>query len=183
MTFEEKTIESTLMFEGPVFKVRSHTVAAKGGKQARRDIVEHSGGVGICALTPEGKLVMIRQYRKAAEAVVWEIPAGKAEPGEVPVVTVRRELREETGYEAEHFRSMVRFYGTIGYNNEIIELFRAETTSQGETDFDEHEAIEVYEIDVPTLVQMVKDGEIIDAKTIIGILMVADCAETPKNKG
>ncbi|HPF18936.1 MAG: NUDIX hydrolase [Bacillota bacterium] len=173
MTVEEKTIESEILFEGPVFKVRRHLVTAKEGRTARRDIVEHSGGVGICALTPDDKLVMIRQYRKAAECVVWEIPAGKAENGEDPVTTAKRELKEETGYEAVDFKRIARFYGTIGYNNEVIEIFRAETTIKGDTDFDENEAIDLFEIDLPTLLHMVDRGEIVDAKTIIGILMTA----------
>lgn len=173
MTVEEKTIESELMFEGPVFKVRRHMVTAKEGKTARRDIVEHNGGVGICAITPEHKMVMIRQYRKAAEAVVWEIPAGKTEIGEVPEITARRELKEETGYDAVDFRRMTRFYGTIGYNNEVIEIFRASATVRGETSFDENEAIDLYEMDIKALVDMVESGEIIDGKTIVGILMIA----------
>jgi len=182
MTYEEKTVKSTLEFSGPVFKVRSHIVTTQNGSTARRDIVEHSGGVGICAITPQKKLVMIRQYRKAAEAVVWEIPAGKAEEGELPLRTAQRELREETGYDAAQFRSMIKFYGTIGYNDEIIELFRAETTTKGETQFDEHEAIECYELDIPVLVKMIEQGEIIDAKTIIGILLLAQDPELMKDR-
>ncbi|HCU07461.1 MAG TPA: ADP-ribose pyrophosphatase [Clostridiales bacterium] len=173
MTVEEKTIESELMFEGPVFKVRRHLVTAKEGRTARRDIVEHSGGVGICAVTPEQKLIMIRQYRKAAEADVWEIPAGKTEDGEDPETTARRELKEETGYDAVDFRSIARFYGTIGYNNEVIEIFRASATIRGRTNFDENEAIDMYEMDLKSLVQMVERGEIVDGKTIIGILLIA----------
>jgi ADP-ribose pyrophosphatase len=116
---------------------------------------------------------MIRQYRKAAGQVVWEIPAGKTEEGEDPETTARRELKEETGYQAVNFRRITRFYGTIGYNNEVIELFRADATLRGETDFDENEAIDLFEIDVETLLAMVESGEIVDGKTIVGILLVA----------
>lgn len=177
MIFEEKTIDSSLVFDGPVFKVRTHTVCSKDGAPVRRDIVEHNGAAAICAVTPEQKLVMIRQYRKAAEAVVWEIPAGKIDPGETSLQTARRELREETGYLAEGFRLLSRFYGTIGYNNEVIELYLARTTERGPTDFDEHEAIEVCEMDIDVLLAMIEQGEIIDAKTIIGILIVARLQE------
>lgn len=173
MTVEEKTIRSETIFEGPVFKVRRHLVTTKNQGEALRDIVEHSGGVAICALTEEKKLVMIRQYRKAAESVVWEIPAGKREPGEDPLVTARRELREETGYRGEHFRKMTSFYGTIGYNDEVIHLYRADAGVQGPTAFDEHEAIELHELHLPQLLDMIQRGDIVDGKTIIGILMVA----------
>jgi ADP-ribose pyrophosphatase len=173
MTVEEKTIESELLMKGPVFNVRRHIVTAKNGQTTIRDIVEHSGGVGICALTPENRLLMVRQFRKAAEAVVWEIPAGKTEEGEDPLATAKRELKEETGYDAEDFQFLTRFYGTIGYNNEIIEIFKARTTSKGETSFDEHEAIELYEMEIPQLLDMIDRGEIIDGKTIVGILLIA----------
>lgn len=173
MTVEEKTIESELLLKTSIFNVRRHVVTAKGGKTAIRDIVEHNGGVGICALTPENKLLMVRQYRKAAEAVVWEIPAGKTEIGEQSIMTAKRELKEETGYDAENFQFLTRFYGTIGYNNEVIEIYKAYTTVQGKTNLDEHEAIDVFEIDLPTLLTMIDNGEIIDAKTIVGILLIA----------
>lgn len=173
MTVEEKTIESELLLKGSVFNVRRHKVTAKDGKIAIRDIVEHNGGVAICALTPENKLLMIRQFRKAAEAVVWEIPAGKAELGEASVNTAIRELKEETGYSGENFEFLTKFYGTIGYNNEIIEIFKARATEKGDTDFDEHEAIELYEMELSQLLDMIDRGEIIDAKTIVGILLIA----------
>lgn len=173
MTVEEKTISSELLMEGPVFSVRRHIVTAKNGKTTLRDIVEHNGGVGVCAMTPENKLLMVRQFRKAAEAVVWEIPAGKTEVGEDSLTTAKRELKEETGYDAEDFQFLTRFYGTIGYNNEIIEIFKARTTSKGETAFDEHEAIELYEMEIPALLAMIDKGEIIDAKTIVGVLLIA----------
>lgn len=173
MTVEEKTIESELLLKGNVFSVRRHKVTAKGGKIAIRDIVEHSGGVAICALTEENKLLMIRQFRKAAEDVVWEIPAGKAEPGEASIHTAIRELKEETGYSGENFEPLVQFYGTIGYNNEIIEIFKARATEKGDTAFDEYEAIELYEIALPQLLEMIDLGEIVDAKTIVGILLIA----------
>jgi len=173
MTVEEKTIESELVLEGPIFSVRRHKVTARDGKVATRDIIEHSGGVGICALTDDNKLLMIRQFRKAAEAVVWEIPAGKAEPGERFIDTAVRELKEETGYCGEKFESLIKFYGTIGYNNELIEIFKAHATVKGDTNFDEHEAIELFEMELPDLLQMIDRGEIIDAKTIVGILLIA----------
>ena len=104
---------------------------------------------------------------------MWEIPAGKAELGEASVNTAIRELKEETGYSGENFEFLTKFYGTIGYNNEIIEIFKARATEKGDTDFDEHEAIELYEMELSQLLDMIDRGEIIDAKTIVGILLIA----------
>ncbi len=140
-----------------------------------RDIIEHNGGVGIVALTPEKKLIMIRQFRIAAGEVVWEIPAGKLEDGEIgqTLLTAKRELKEETGWEAENWRHLTKFYGTIGYCTEMIDLYRADVTVKGDTHFDPSEAIDLYEMEIPELLKMVESGEIKDAKTIIAILMTA----------
>ena len=119
MIFEEKTISSELVYEGPVFKVRKHRVETRGGESVR-DIVEHSGGSIMVAVTDEGKVLMVRQYRKAFEKALLELPAGKRDPGEVPEVTAARELREETGYTASSVKPLVSFYPTCGYSNEDL---------------------------------------------------------------
>lgn len=174
MTFEEKTIESELIYDGKIFKVRRHKVRTPGGT-AYRDIVEHPGGVGIVAVNAVGKLIMIRQFRKAAEEVLWEIPAGKIEENEFDslVHTAARELKEETGYSCENLEYLGGFFGTCGYDNEIIHMFYADATEKGETDLDPHEAIDTYEIDIKDALKMLYNGEIKDGKTAIGILMVA----------
>ena len=105
MIFEEKTISSEVVYEGPVFRVRKHKVETRGG-ESTRDIVEHSGGSIMVAVTDEGKVLMVRQYRKAFEKALLELPAGKRDPGEVPEVTAARELREETGYTASSVKPL-----------------------------------------------------------------------------
>ena len=112
MIFEEKTISSEIVYEGVVFNVRKHVVETVNGGTSERDIVEHSGGSILVAITNEGKVVMERQYRKAFEKALYELPAGKADPGEIPEVTAVRELQEETGYSAGSVRKMVTFYQT-----------------------------------------------------------------------
>ena len=111
----------------------------------------------------------------AAGEVVWEIPAGKLEDGEIgqTLLTAKRELKEETGWEAENWRHLTKFYGTIGYCTEMIDLYRADVTVKGDTHFDPSEAIDLYEMEIPELLKMVESGEIKDAKTIIAILMTA----------
>ncbi|MBR3297373.1 MAG: NUDIX hydrolase [Firmicutes bacterium] len=174
MTFEEKSLKTRVIYKGRVFTVRQDEVTTANGTGIR-DIIEHNGGVGIVALTPEKKLIMIRQFRIAAGEVVWEIPAGKLEDGEIgqTLLTAKRELKEETGWEAENWRHLTKFYGTIGYCTEMIDLYRADVTVKGDTHFDPSEAIDLYEMEIPELLKMVESGEIKDAKTIIAILMTA----------
>lgn len=175
MTFEEKTLESKYIYKGKIFNVRQDIVTAPDGGTSIRDIIEHRGGVGVAAVTPDKKLVMIRQFRKAAEEVLWEIPAGKVEPNETEKLeqTAVRELKEETGYSCKNLEYIGGFFGTCGYDNEIIHLFYAETTKKGQTHFDPTEAIDTFEIEIPKALEMLKSGEIKDGKTAIAVLMVA----------
>ncbi len=171
MVFEEKTISSERIYEGRILNLRKDEVHVKDGKTSYREIVEHNGGVALAAVTPEGKMVMVRQYRKAAEKVVLEVPAGKIEKGEDHRLTAERELKEETGYTAGKIEQIASFYTSIGYSTEIIYLYFATDLTPGETNFDDNEAIEVMEYDLPELKRMVLSGEIEDAKTIAAILL------------
>ncbi|WP_130864050.1 NUDIX domain-containing protein [Bacilliculturomica massiliensis] len=173
MTYEEKTISSEMIYEGKILNLRKDKVTVKDDNTSYREIVEHPGGVGIAAVTENRGLLMVKQFRKTAEEVVLEIPAGTREPGEDPMITGIRELREETGFSAEKFSFLASFYSSIGYSTEMIYLYMAEGLTPGETDFDDNEAIDLYEFPIEELVQMVKDGEIIDGKTITAILLTA----------
>ncbi|MDO5332062.1 MAG: NUDIX hydrolase [Bacillota bacterium] len=175
MTFEEKTLESKYVYKGKIFNVRQDIVTAPNGQTATRDIIEHRGGVGIAAVTKDKKIVLIKQFRKAAEEVLWEIPAGKIEPEEVGHLseTAQRELKEETGYNSENLEYLGGFFGTCGYDNEVIHLYYADATDKGETHFDPTEAIDTYEIEISKALEMLKSGEIKDGKTAIAVLMIA----------
>ncbi|MDR0852250.1 MAG: NUDIX hydrolase [Clostridiales Family XIII bacterium] len=143
----------------------------KGGGTSKREIVEHSGGVVIVGITDEGKIPLVRQYRKAAEKAVLEIPAGKLEPGEDPREAALREMKEETGYTAGNIRKLTAGYSSIGYSTEILHIYLATELSPGETDFDEHEAIDLFEFTPDELYAMTMSGEIEDLKTIAAILL------------
>ena len=169
MIFEEKTISSEVVYEGPVFKVRKHRVETRGGESVR-DIVEHSGGSIMVAVTDEGKVLMVRQYRKAFEKALLELPAGKRDPGEVPEVTAARELREETGYTASSVKPLVSFYPTCGYSNEFLHIYLCKDLTKGETHWDKDECIELIEMYPDEIIEKIKTGEIQDSKTIIGVL-------------
>lgn len=175
MVFEEKSLDTKIIYRGPVFTVRQDNVLTADGGMGIRDIVEHNGGVGIAALTPDKKLLMIRQYRISAGETVWEIPAGKYEADEIghSLSAAKRELKEETGWEAENWRLISSFYGSVGYCTEKIDLYAADATVKGDTHFDPSEAIDLYELGIPELMEMIRSGEVRDAKTIVAILMTA----------
>lgn len=172
MIFEEKTISSERIYEGRILNLRKDKVHVKDGKTSYREIVEHNGGVALAAITNEGKMVMVRQFRKAAEKAVLEVPAGKIEKGEDHRLTAERELKEETGYSAEKIEFVTAFYSSIGYSTEKIYLYLATNLTPGETEFDDNESIEIIEYELADLKKMVLNGEIEDAKTIAAILLV-----------
>ena len=176
MIFEEKTISSEVVYEGPVFRVRKHKVETVGGESVR-DIVEHSGGSIMVAVTDEGKVLMVRQYRKAFEKALLELPAGKRDPGEVPEVTAARELSEETGYTASSVKPLVSFYPTCGYSNEDLYIYICRGLTPGKTHWDDTECLDVLEYDVDELMDMIMRNEIKDSKTIIGLLYARQAGE------
>lgn len=176
MIFEEKTISSEVVYDGPVFRVRKHKVETVGGESVR-DIVEHSGGSIMVAVTDEGKVLMVRQYRKAFEKALLELPAGKRDPGEVPEVTAARELREETGYTASSVKPLVSYYPTCGYSNEDLYIYICRGLTPGKTDWDDTECLDVLEYDVDELMDMIMRNEIKDSKTIIGLLYARQAGE------
>jgi len=180
MVFEEKTISSEMIYEGRILNLRKDKVHVKDNQTSYREIVEHNGGVALAAVTPEGKMVMVRQYRKAAEKAVLEVPAGKIEKKEDHRLTAERELKEETGYSAGKIEYITSFYSSIGYSTEVIYLYFASELTPGETDFDDNEAIEILEYDIPSLKKMVFSGEIEDAKTIAAILLIESIMEREK---
>lgn len=176
MVFEEKTIKSEIVYEGPVFKVRKHLVETRAGASVR-DIVEHNGGSIMLGVTEEGKVLMVRQYRKAFEKPLLELPAGKTDPGEVPEVTAAREFREETGYTANSVRPLLSFYPTCGYSAEDLHIFICKDLTPGEPEWDDTESLDVLEYDVDELIGMIMRNEIKDAKTIIGLLYARQAGE------
>ncbi|MDD3874872.1 MAG: NUDIX hydrolase, partial [Methanosarcina sp.] len=116
-----------------------------GEQISHREIIEHNGGVALAVITDEGKMVLVRQFRKAAEKVILEVPAGKIDPGEDPFHSAVRELKEETGYTAEKIEHLTSFYSSVGYSEEIIHLYMATGLTPGETEFDSNEALEILE--------------------------------------
>lgn len=162
---------SITVFEGRLFKVTLDKVELPNGVTVERETVHHRGSVGIVALTDDGRIVMVRQFRYPAGKELLEIPAGTLEPGEDPVHCAARELSEETGYIAEHLEPLGEIFLAPGYCTERIHLFLARSLKTGRqlTDIDEKITVEL--IDVEDIADKIRREEIVDAKTICGIYL------------
>ena len=181
MIFEEKTIESERIYEGAILNLRRDKVTVLTG-ESYREIIEHSGGAVIGAVTSNHNLIMVKQYRKPLERVVLEVPAGKRDGNENGEEVARRELREETGYTAGEIIHLTTMYPTPGYSQEALDIFLARDLIPGETDFDENEAIEICEVPLAEAVDMIMRGEIKDGKTQVTVLMVKEYLERESNR-
>ena len=170
MVYEEKTVSSEMIFEGRIINTRLDKIELPDGRYASREIVEHPGGVCVVAVTDENEVLFVKQYRKPLEKAIYEIPAGKLDKGENHRDCGLRELREETGMKAEVFEYLGHIYSSPGFTNETIHIYYAEGLTQGKTDFDEDEFLDVEKIPLDKAYQMVLDGELNDGKTVCGIL-------------
>lgn len=173
MVFEEKTLGTERIFEGQIINLRVDRVTVRQG-ESHREIVEHNGGSVIAAVKDNGNMIMVKQYRKAAERVMLEVPAGKIDPGEEPLAAAIRELKEETGYTAEKIMPLTKMYPSVGYSEEQLYLYLATGLTPGETCFDENEAIDIAEYPLDRLYRMVVNGEIEDAKSQVAILLAKE---------
>ncbi|MBE6021279.1 MAG: NUDIX hydrolase [Clostridiales bacterium] len=167
---KEITTKETVIYDGKIMTVKLHDVIANG-IATKREIVHKGGAVAIVPINNNGNVVTVRQYRIAVEEELLEIPAGLMDPGEEPLETAKRELKEETGYTAEKWTHMTEFYPTAGFCNEYIHIFLAEGLTPGETSFDETENIEMEEYSMEELLEMINTGEIHDGKTVAGIAL------------
>jgi ADP-ribose pyrophosphatase len=168
----EKTQESQTIYKGRIINLRLDSVELDNGKTALREIVEHPGAVGIIALKNNKDLILVKQYRKAVEEYLLEIPAGKLERDEDPKDCAARELKEETGYRAASVRYLSSLYTSPGFSNEIMHIFLASGLEYEKTNPDEDEIIHIVELDKSKVLDMALKGEIKDAKTLTAILML-----------
>jgi ADP-ribose pyrophosphatase len=170
MESKPQVISSHERFAGRVFSVRTDELAFDDGGTARVDVVEHRGSYAVIATPSEDSVVLVRQYRHPVGRSLWEVPAGTAEPGEDVLEGALRELAEETGYRAASARAIGSVYMTPGFCDEIMHFVHAAGLLPGTQSLDEDERITVQNFTIDEMAQLVRSGEIADAKTLLALL-------------
>lgn len=172
MNLIEKSIEQKEVFNGKVLKMITEIVELPNGKEGYREIVKHPGAVAVLAINDKGNVVLVEQYRRAVDKILFEIPAGKLEKGENIDSAVKRELEEETGYKARKFTYLGKIYTAPGFTDEVIHIYKAEELYKGEVNRDDDEFINVIEMSIEDIKKAIKEGNILDSKTISSIMFI-----------
>ncbi|WP_112181240.1 MULTISPECIES: NUDIX hydrolase [Paraliobacillus] len=172
--FEEKTIQTTNIFNGKVVSLQIDEVSLPNGKTSKREIIKHPGAVAIIALTEENKIVFVEQYRKPLEKSLVEIPAGKLEEGEKPEVTALRELEEETGYTTDQLELVISFYSSPGFADELLYIYFTDKLKplEEKKSLDEDEFVELMELTLEEAEALMAEQKIHDAKTVYALMYV-----------
>ena len=173
MSLKEQTVKKIYKFKGNIINVRQDEALTCDGRPCTREVIEHPGGVSIIAFNENKELFLVRQYRYPIEQFTLELPAGKLERGEDPLECARRELTEETGYEAEEFELFDIMYPSPGCLEEKHYIFTADGLKFKGQHLDEDEFLDVQTLPLKRAVEMALNNEITDAKTKIGILKLA----------
>jgi len=172
-----QVLSSQVVYEGKVFKVTSDKVKEPSGITATRDIVRHSGSVVVLAIDEQGdepSVLLERQYRYAAQNYLWELPAGRIDPGEGALAGAKRELIEETGYRARQWKRAMIFYSSPGFLDETMAIYLARDLTSGDPQPEEDEAIECKLVPLSETIAMIFSGRIRDGKTVAGVLWLAE---------
>jgi ADP-ribose pyrophosphatase len=169
----ETRIDGEVVFKGKLLDVRRDTVRLPDGKTGTREYIVHPGAVLIVPVLDDGRLVMLRQFRYPVNRVLIEFPAGKLDPGESPLATGRRELREEAGYEAAHWQPLGRIHSVVGYSTEAIEFYVAGGLTHVGAALDDGEFLEIGAMSLEEMLAALDRGEITDAKTVAALLLYA----------
>jgi len=173
---QARVVSSRTVYRGPVFWVTQDLVEEPGGVRARRDVIHHTGSVVVLAVdetqtTP--RVLLERQYRHAAQSYLWELPAGRIDAGEKALAAAKRELVEETGYTARHWRLILNFYASPGFVAETMSVFLANGLKAGKAQPEADEVIHLRLVPLPQALSMVLNRTIRDAKTISSILWLS----------
>jgi ADP-ribose pyrophosphatase len=170
--FTEKTIDSKCVYDGRLLEVREDRVSLPDGQTARREYIRHPGAVIILPMLHENTVLVERQYRYPLHRHFLELPAGKIDPGEAHAVTARRELLEETGYEAAEWAHLFTAYPCVGYSNERLEFYLARCLHYVGHPGEDGEFLETIALPVDRALALMEAGEITEAKTIMGLLWI-----------
>lgn len=173
-----RVLSSELRYEGPLFRIYTEQVKEQGGKTQRRDIIRHNGSVVILPVDStrskrDPDIVLERQYRHAAGQFLYEVPAGKMEPGEDRLRAAKRELLEETGYTARKWTHLTRYFASPGFLGEWMQVFLAEELIPGPSAPEDDESIELLRVPLSELLRLIERGQVQDGKTLISVLSFA----------
>jgi ADP-ribose pyrophosphatase len=187
VTGTAQVLSSEVVFEGRVFRVVRDRLIEPGGKEGVRDFVRHNGSAVILAVDNSKSkkdpwIVMERQYRHAANRFLWEVPAGKLDPGEDPLAGAQRELQEETGYRAKKWTELIEYYASPGFLGESMKVFLAEGLVAGDARPEEDELIELRLVKMSELLATIEKGGIMDGKTISSVLLYAILLKKKRRK-
>jgi len=171
-----RVLSSRVTYRGPVFSVTSEEVREPSGVTVHRDVVRHSGSVVIMAVDesgPQPRVLLVRQYRHAAQQYLWELCAGRIDQGESELGAAKRELLEETGYSARRWKRILTFYASPGFVAETMSIYLAQELRSGAAHPEEDEVIELQFLPLKKALAWVRKGLIRDAKTICGVLWLS----------
>ena len=175
----EEKVSSEDVFDGNLLHVKKDTVRLPNGNIAYREWIKHPGASAVVPVTPEGRLIFVRQYRYPIQQVTLEIPAGKLDAeGEDPLDCARRELSEETGYQAEKYTFLTKLATTVGFSNEFIYIYAAEGLTAGRQHPDEAEFINVCTQTMDEALAKIRSAEISDAKSVTAVLLLRDLQDS-----
>lgn len=165
-----KLLSTKSIFKGKVLDLSVETVLFPK-QRVEMECIKHPGGAAVVPLLPDGSVVLIQQYRHCTGETLWEIPAGRLEPGENPLECAKRELEEEVGYKAARVEELTALYSAPAYCTEIISIYLATGLTPGVQRLDDDEMIKVMKLPLREAVKKVNAREIRDAKTVVGILL------------
>ncbi len=158
------------VYKSKIFTVVEEQAIDPSGFKIERAIVRHGGSAVMLAVDKRDRILMVKQFRLPAEADLWEIPAGRLDPGEQPLATAKRELAEETGYTAKKWKKLLAWFPSPGFVSEKMHLFLAKDLSEGKATPMEDERIETRWFKKKDLARLIRDGKIVDGKTVIAFL-------------
>ena len=165
-----KIDSSEILFEGKVFDIKLDMLTYVSGNKGRREVVIHNGGAVIVPILDSGKIILVKQFRYPLQEVLYELPAGKLDEDEDPMICAERELKEETGYSSTNISKLGSIYTTPGFCTEELFIYLAKDLESGSHDREEGEyGMEIFEFTLEQIDKMIMSGEIKDAKTICGI--------------